>query len=339
MQLAESSGADGLARGGKIVVRLARKPDDNVCRQRRIAQRLFCGPAPFENPFHRPWATHRAENAVRTALKRQVKVGTEPIRPTSQHVEQVVVGLGRFEARQPHAELPRHRSQAAQQIKQTRAILGGRQGGRRRAARRRHPIIEPVVPQMNAGQHDLAMVAAHQLPNLVNNFLDRPTFQVRPHMGNDAVAAFHAATVLHLDEGAMPRGEVHQSLGRDVQPEPCQPVGQTAFVGNHFTDAGQLGNLGGRMRREATDHDDLGPGILAIQAANQFAALGLGLARHHTGVHHAKVGRCAGQGTAVAQLKQPLAHPLRLVLIHLAAQGDDPHGGHRSFIQVAAKHA
>ena len=95
----------------------------------------------------------------------------------------------------------------------------GSSASRAHQMRQPHPILlrrvaiplDAIVPEMNSREHDFAVAVVHQPPHFVDNVLDRPARQLRPHVRNDAEAAPQHAAVLHLHIRPMPPAKRRRS--------------------------------------------------------------------------------------------------------------------------------
>ena len=87
------------------------------------------------------------------------------------HRDQLARDFGGLDAAQANAKLARQCGQPLEQMRQPQPL------GLRPAA----APLDAVVPQVNAGQHDLAIAVVDQPPHFVDDVLDRPAGQVRPH--------------------------------------------------------------------------------------------------------------------------------------------------------------
>ena len=124
------------------------------------------------------------------------------------------------------------------------AIRRTRCDSRIQSALRRVPIpIDAVVAQVDAGEHDFAIAAVDQPANFVEDVLDRPAGELRPHVRNDAEAAAQHAAVLHFHIRPMPPAEAADA-GRNIgDAEAAQQIGQLALVGHHLRHARQRGDF------------------------------------------------------------------------------------------------
>ena len=181
------------------------------------------------------------------------------------HVDQLARDLGRLDAGKPHAKVARQLGDSTHEVRQPNPTRPSAQ----------LPVpIDAVVAQVNAGQHDFAIAAVDQPADFVENVLDRPARQLRPHVRNDAEAAAQHAAVLHFHVRPMPPAEAADA-GRHVgHAEAAQQIGQLALVGHDLRHARQRGDFLRRPRGVAAHHDDLRAGIPPRQPANRLPALG-----------------------------------------------------------------
>ena len=116
--------------------------------------------------------------------------------------------------------------------------------------------------------------------------------------------------------------DIHHALGIAVQQ--LLHVGQhgvaVAGAGHHVRlgDGGSL--LGERLRIAARQHGD-GAGVLALGAAQPFAAFLVAEIGHGAAVHHIHVRRLIIRHHGVAVCLKQLLHSAGFVLVDLAAQG------------------
>ena len=155
----------------------------------------------------------------------------------------------------------------------------------RRGAAVRGVEIDPVMAQVDAGQHDLPSAARDQFGDFADDFIRMPATDRGTHRRNDAKRAIEQTTVLHFDKGPAMAVEPADARGPVLDAEIAQLVGQPALVGNHADDARQATN-GVRRPRGVTAHDDdTRPRIGMVQPTDRLPALGVAFHRHGAGVH------------------------------------------------------
>src|SRR5262245_32104627 len=105
--------------------------------------------------------------------------------------DEVVIDLGRFDARQPQTPIARNAIELLKQVPQPKRSIP------RTAARR----VNAVMPHVDTRQHNLAITEIQQAPHFGFDVLWRAAFQPRPNVWDDAVRTAEDAAVLNLDEG------------------------------------------------------------------------------------------------------------------------------------------
>ena len=109
---------------------------------------------------------------------------------------------------------------------------------------RRVPVpIDAVVAEVDAGEHDFAVAAVDEPADFVEDVLDRPAGELRPHVGDDAEAAAQHAAVLHFHVGPVPAAEAADAGGDVGHAEAAQQIGQLALVGDDLRHARQRGDF------------------------------------------------------------------------------------------------
>src|SRR4029077_15485694 len=99
-------------------------------------------------------------------------------------------------------------------------------------------LIHAVMSEVDARQHDLMVSVVYKAADFVEDVLRGSAGKLRTHVRNNAEAATQHAAILHFDERPLPAGE-SGNADRQVGHAPAgQHVGQLAFVGHNFDDAG-----------------------------------------------------------------------------------------------------
>ena len=73
--------------------------------------------------------------------------------------------------------------------------------------------IHSIVPKMHTRQHNFPIAVFLQTSDVIQNGLQRAAVHLRPHLGNDAVAAAQQTAVLYFDVGTMSIAETRNSGG------------------------------------------------------------------------------------------------------------------------------
>ena len=186
------------------------------------------------------------------------------------------------------------------------------------------------------------MSGADQACDLGLQLLRAATDGASAHLGDDAEGEpGHVAAVLDLQEGAGVPRELRDAcrdparLGVHVVTQLAQEVDRTLglAVPEHPVDARQLAQDLGLGHREAARDRDPRPRGLASDAADQLARLAPRLGRDRAGVDDDEL------GLAVLLLEaaphEGLAQDLRVVLVGLAAVGDEADGAHGRRVSTA----
>ena len=101
------------------------------------------------------------------------------------------------------------------------------------------------MPEVNAGQHDLAITGATSRRDFVEHVGRRAAGDVAAGPGDDAEAAAEQTAVLHFDIGPAAAGELRDA-GRNVDhAETAEQVGQFALVGQDLGHGGQAATSSG----------------------------------------------------------------------------------------------
>ena len=203
------------------------------------------------------------------------------------HVDQLARDFRRLDARKPHAKVARQLGDLANQVREPNPLTFALAS--RHVSKLAIPI-DAVVAEVNAGEHDFAVAAIHEPADFVEDVLDRPAGEVRPHVRNNAEAAPQHAAVLHFHVRPMPPAEAADAGGNIGHAKAAQQVGQLALVGDDLRHARQRGHFLRRPRGVATHHHDLRAGFLRGQPANRLPALRVALVRHRAGVDNAQLG-------------------------------------------------
>ncbi len=125
------------------------------------------------------------------------RCGQIRLRMVGHHVDQLARHFGRFDAGEPHAKIAGQLGDAPHEMRQPRPLL----------LRPAAVPVDAVMAQVNAGEHDFAIAVVDQPPHFVDDVLQRPAGELRPHVGDDAEAAPQQAAILHLHVGPMPAAE------------------------------------------------------------------------------------------------------------------------------------
>src|ERR1051325_224500 len=220
-------------------------------------------------------------------------------------VNQIVTCFGRFKTAEAHAKVARHAIEFPQQVPEPTPIR----------FRLSLAQIDSVMPEVDAGQHDLVIAVRNQVRYLGDDFFYRPAADYGPDGRDDAVAAIEEAAVLHLDERPLVIVKARDARGHRRDAELAQLVLQFALIGDDTTHARQLRH-GPRIASRITTHDDdVGLWIALVQTPHRRAALGVPFHRHGAGVDDAQIRRLAVIGLAIAVDLERFLDVLRLVLV------------------------
>ena len=309
--------AGGLHRGearGEFLVRLPWKPHDDVGGDGHPRHGGADAAQQREVPFRRVGAAHAAQGGGGAALEGEVEMAAEAaVLP---------------EIEEPLVEIPgRDRGQA--------------QAGNLRLVEDRADQVPQAAPlrspggDLHAGDHDLPVTPAEELPDLRHHLRRRPAPLGPAREGDDAEGAPHVAAVLHLDQ--RPRqADVRGAGDRDMlfRKRRVDEVDQAVLlrVGDHEVDSSQPGGLlGGAARVAAGEHrPDRPPG--SPRSPRRLARLpGRGLG-DRAGVDDVEVrlGERAHHLVAGRLEVPPQALDLRLVELAAEVGEVDAHGGDHS---------
>ncbi len=114
-----------------------------------------------------------------------------------QDFQQAFAGLGGIQAAKADAEFARQRLQTVQQVPEAAPLFAGFSFAE----------VEPIVPQMDATEDNLAVAGRHQPGHLADNVVHGAAGEPGPDRGDDAVGAVEQAAVLHLHKGALVASE------------------------------------------------------------------------------------------------------------------------------------
>jgi hypothetical protein len=212
-----------------------------------------------------------------------------------------------------------------------------------RGERRPRPRAAPVGVDVLAQQRHLAHPVGGQTAHLGDELVRRPRDLATARRGHDAVRADHVAAGGDLH----PALELAGALGGKVAGEALEleeALGGDRVAGEELTELVELARPEGdvdvgelpedvvldRLRPAPADADH--PlGVAALERAG-LAQVGdealVGLLADRAGVEEDQVGVLAARRLGVADRLEHALHPLRVVLVHLAAEGGDVEGPH-----------
>ncbi len=189
-----------------------------------------------------------------------------------------------------------------------------------------HALVGPAVPldaivaEVNAGENHFAVAGCDESLDFVQDMLNWPAAEMGAHLGNDAEGAVQQAAILDFDVGALAIG-VGADAVRDVDnAEAAEEIGEFAFVGDDFGDAGEGSNFVRRASGVTAHHDDARARIAGGQLADGLAAFGVALMRDRASVDDAKIGTLAFGSILIADAIECLADKFCFVLIDFAAE-------------------
>ena len=325
--------ADQAKRGGKVIFGFAGEAHDEVGGERKI------GPRGFEPGDHvhvvrpRMAAVHGSENAVGTRLNRQMQLRHQ-----------------RREIAMCRDQVVGHVEGVARRVAQS---LGARHlGDPREQARQRPaaPIRALAVIRVDVlpDERDLAHAGIGQALDLGDDFLNRPRNLGATRIGNDTEGAELVAALLHRDEGGDAAGACRRETWRrqrlELVLDPELDIDDLAGACGAREQDWQAviilrsdDEVDGRRAaddflafglRDAAGHRDQNMAALAggglLQAAHP-AKLGIDLLRRLltdvAGVENDEIGVLSRRGLDIAFRRQGVRHTLRIVDVHLAAEG------------------
>ena len=235
----------------------------------------------------------------------------------------------------PGSDVPGARARAARPGRGAREVLAVAVHGLAEQRQHAHPLVDQPAR--------LAL-------ELVG---DRPRAHAPARRRHDAVGAVQVAAAHHREVGVQPAGVLLTRRGRRRRPPPCRSRGAAPRLGAvraraaraHLVDearqvlelarAGHEVDVAGAaedlfldaLRHAAHDPDhEPGPALLrALELADPAPGALLRVVAHRAGVEEQDVGLLHGLGRGIPRAEEAPLDQLGVVLVHLAAEGDDVH--------------
>ncbi len=192
------------------------------------------------------------------------------------------------------------------------------------------PVAE--APEVDAGQHDLAVPLRDAACDLAEHGGRAATARRAPHQRDDAEVARERAAVLDLHERA---NAIEARVRLDAADRPHVARDERGGLLAPFRDDDDVRRQPGEARRAEVGAaaGDVDATVRASGARRRLAALRDRLVRHAAGADHRDVGVLGPLVVAVAQ--QRLAHLVRVDVRDLAAQEVDTERRHRAGMRKA----
>ena len=200
--------------------------------------------------------------------------------------------------------------------------------------------VRAVGGQVDAREHHLFVPGGSQLGHLPPQVLQGLGAHPPPGVGDDAVRAEPVAAVLDFEKGPGAAGKgrdgegleglargvgghVHQALlcGEEL-PQAGDQVGPAGVAQDDIRLQEGGGGIGESLGHAAGEHGHAA-GVVPFGAAQGLADLVVALGGDGAGVDHHHPGGLCGGSLGITGLEESLQHGLGLVLIDLAAQGDE----------------
>src|SRR4051812_25415174 len=301
---------------------LPREADDDVGRDRAVRNVL----ADQRDAVHEALApvgpAHALEDLRAAGLQREVDV-LRDVRELGMRADHVLGHVRGMRARVADALDPSDRRDGVEEL---------------REAARPRTQAGPVAVDVLAEQRHLLDAVLRELLDLGDELLERAADLAAPGRGDDAEGALHVAAGGDLDPGL----EITLAFGREVAGEALEleeALGREALAREELRElvdlTGAEGDVDERELREdgvflrlrpAAAYADGCLGALAFLRF-RFVEVGheplVGLLSDAAGVEEDQVGFLACRGLGVAELLEHALHALRVVLVHLAAEGRD----------------
>lgn len=250
-----------------------------------------------------------------------MQVWNDP-RLLSHDAHQIITGLRRLQAAEPNTKIARQFTQHFQKMPESSPFLLWF------AARE----IDAVVPQVNAGKHDFAAAAGHEVSYLSADRLGSSAPQHGTYFRNDAETAVEQTAILNFDEGAFVAIESPNAGGHLFDAEGAQLFGEAALVRDDLRNARQARDRI-RIACGVAPHDDDACGwVVLMQSADELPALGVALGGDGAGIEDAQMGRLVLGRLAPAALFQRFLHELSLILVDLATKSHYTQGLHGDIV-------
>ncbi|KAF0189989.1 MAG: hypothetical protein FD168_287 [Desulfobulbaceae bacterium] len=314
-------------RVGKMFFRLTGEPNEDVDADGRI-QHHFSAQG---NGFHEFPAgiapAHAAENGVIAALQGDMEMGQEVLL-FGHKGEQLLADFFGFNGAEAKTDVRMGAAESAHQLHAIGFFLNSR------------AQILSVEPNMDAGDHHLAVSFGLEDGRLLENFFQGQAAAGAAGVGDDAVGAEIIAAVLHPEAGAGPtpevthgqmadlfflqdRGHEHSRVARSGAERSLHQLLLVGVADNADGRIDQLRQfLAGHLGITAGDNDSCF-GVLADELTDNMSGLSPGTGSDGAGVDHNDISTFLGADHAAAGSLKAALEGGGFILVDLAAKGAD----------------